>query len=66
MSVLKASSALALYCNVFGHMFLFGNADSVLLEPPLIVLLFFLLKVLHCSGVFGSNFFCDPVIRICG
>ena len=64
MSVLKASSALALYCNVFGNMFLFGNAYSVLLEPHLIVLLFFLLKVLYCSGVFGSNFFCDPVIRI--
>ena len=47
-------------------MFLFGNAYLVLLKPPLIVLLFFLLKVLHCSGVFGSNFFCDPVIRIFG
>ena len=49
-------------------MFLFGNAYSVLLKPPLIVLLlFFLLKVLHCnSGVFSSNFFCDPVIRIFG
>ena len=42
-------------------MFLSGNAYSVLLKSPLIVLLFFLLKVLHCSGVFGSNFFCDPV-----
>ena len=38
-------------------MFLFGNAYSVLLKPPLIVLWFFLLKVLHYSGVFGSNFF---------
>ena len=47
-------------------MFLFGNVYSVLLEPPLIVLLFFLLKVLYCSGVFGSNFLCDPVIRIFG
>ena len=47
-------------------MFLFGNAYSVLLNPPLIVLLFFLLKVLHCSGVFRSNFFSDPVIRIFG
>ena len=47
-------------------MFLFGSAYSVLLKPPLIVLLFFLLKVLHCSGVFGCNFFCDPVIRIFG
>ena len=32
--------------------------------PPLIVLLFFLLKVLHCSGVFDSSFFCDPVVSI--
>ena len=58
MSVFKASFALAMYCN--------GNAYSVLLKPPLIVLLFFLLKVFHCSGVLGSNFFCDPVIRIFG
>ena len=47
-------------------MFLFGNAYSVLLKPPLIVLLLFLLKVLHCSGVFDSNFFCDPVVSIFG
>ena len=47
-------------------MFLFGNAYSVLLKSPLIVLLFFLLKVLLCSGVFGSSFLCDPVIRIFG
>ena len=48
-------------------MFHFANAYSVLLKPPLIVLLFFLLKVLHCNrGVFSSNFFCDPVICIFG
>ena len=33
--------------------FLFGNAYSVLLKPPLIVLLFFLLKVLHCIAAFS-------------
>ena len=44
-------------------MFLFGNTYSMLLKPPLIVLLFSFLKVLHCSSVFVSNFFCDPVVR---
>ena len=45
-------------------MFLFGNAYSGLLEPPLIVLLFFVPTVFHCSGVFGSDFFSGPVVRI--
>ena len=58
MSVLKASSVLALYCNVFGHVPLWECRFSAFKASwPLIVLLFFLLKVLHCSGVFGSNFF---------
>ena len=66
MTVLKASSALALYCNVFGHVPLWECLFSAFKASSIIVLLFFLLKVLHCSGVFGSNFFCDPVIRIFG
>ena len=43
-------------------MFLFGNAYSVLVKLTLIVLSFFLPKVLHCNDVFGSNFFCN---RLC-
>ena len=31
---------------------------------PLNVLLFFLPTVFHCSGVFGSDFFCGPVVLI--
>ena len=45
-------------------MFLFGNAYSGLLKPPVIVLLFFLLTVFHYSSVFRSDFFCGPVVLI--
>ena len=45
-------------------MFLFGNAYSGHIEPPLIVLLFFLPTVFHCSGIFGSAFFSGPVVHI--
>ena len=67
MSVLKASSALALCCNVFGHVPLWECLFSAFKVSSNCSINFSSeIKVLHCTGVFGSNFLCDPVIRIFG
>ena len=71
MSVLKASSALALYCNVFGHVPLFNLGMPIYLISAFKAssncsIIFSSESASLYSGVFGSNFFCDPVILIFG
>ena len=66
MSVLKASSALALYCNVFGHVPLWECLFSAFKASSNCSIIFSSESASLYSGVFGSNFFCDPVILIFG
>ena len=66
MSVLKASSALALYCNVFGHVPLWECLFSSFKASSNCSIIFSSESASLYSGVFGSNFFCDPVILIFG